>query len=108
VLPPTRTKWDKTQIQAEAIGRSAVQLNKTGDYVEFTTTAAMNSIVVRYCIPDSTDGTGIQATLGLYIGGTGSTRKDMRSHSGRRLPDRHRARGLSQRPYPALSAYLLR
>jgi hypothetical protein len=77
VLAPTRTKWDKTQIQAEAIGRSAVQLNKTGDYVEFTTTAPMNSIVVRYCIPDSTDGTGMQATLGLYIGGTGSTRKDM-------------------------------
>jgi hypothetical protein len=77
ILPPTRTKWDKTQIQAEAIGRSAVQLNKTGDYVEFTTTAPMNSIVVRYCIPDSTDGTGIQATLGLYIGGTSAPRKDM-------------------------------
>jgi hypothetical protein len=69
VLPPSRTKWDAGTIQAEAIGRQAVRLTKTGDYVEFTTTAPANSIVVRYSIPDSPTGGGISATLGLYVDG---------------------------------------
>jgi hypothetical protein len=115
VLPPTRTKWDKTQIQAEAIGRSAVQLDQTGDYVEFTTTAPMNSIVVRYCIPDSADGTGLNATLGLYIGGAGASRTDMSltshyawSYNGEAIPGDDSATGLAMakslndptQPYP--------
>ncbi len=115
ILAPTRTKWDKTQIQAEAIGRSAVQLNKAGDYVEFTTTAPMNSIVLRYCIPDSTDGTGIQATLGLYIGGASATRQDMQltshyawSYNGEAIPGDDSPSGIAlgkslndpSQPYP--------
>jgi hypothetical protein len=80
VLAPTRTKWDKTAIQAEAIGRQAVQLNKTGDYVEFTTTTPANSIVVRYSIPDSADGTGLNATLGLYVNGTRVQSLNLTSH----------------------------
>ena len=66
ILPANRTKWDANIIQAEAIGRQAVSLTQTGDYVEFTTTAAANSIVVRYSIPDAPAGGGISATLGLY------------------------------------------
>ncbi len=80
VLPPTRTKWDATQIQAEAIGRQAVKLTNAGDYVEFTTTAPSNSIVVRYSIPDSADGTGINATLGLYVNGTRVKSMNLTSH----------------------------
>ena len=80
VLPPSRTKWDATQIQAEAIGRQAVQLNKTGDYVEFTTTAPANSIVVRYSIPDAPTGGGINATLGLYVNGTRVKSMNLTSH----------------------------
>ena len=80
VLPPTRKKWDKTQIQAEAIGRSAVKLGKQGDYVEFTTTAPANSLVVRFSIPDSADGKGLDATLGLYINGTRVKSMKLTSH----------------------------
>lgn len=80
VLPPSRTKWDKTQIQAEAIGRQAVRLNGTGDYVEFTVTAPANSIVVRYSIPDSATGGGINATLGLYVNGTRVKSMNLTSH----------------------------
>jgi hypothetical protein len=80
VLPPTRTKWDATQIQAEAIGRQAVKLTNPGDYVEFTTTAPSNSVVIRYSIPDSTDGTGINATLGLYVNGTRVKSMNLTSH----------------------------
>ncbi len=80
VLPPSRTKWDATQIQAEAIGRQAVQLDKVGDYVEFTTTAPANSIVVRYSIPDAPTGGGISATLGLYVNGTRVKSMNLTSH----------------------------
>ena len=80
VLPPSRTKWDATQIQAEAIGRQAVRLDKAGDYVEFTTTTPANSIVVRYSIPDSPGGGGISATLGLYVNGTRVKSMNVTSH----------------------------
>lgn len=70
VLAPNRTKWDKNFIQAEAIGRSAVQLNNTGDSVAITNTKEANSVVLRFSIPDSASGGGMNATLGLYINGT--------------------------------------
>ncbi len=70
VLAPNRTKWDKNIIQAEAIGRSAVELDNTGDSVAITNTKAANSLVLRFSIPDSATGGGIDATLGLYINGT--------------------------------------
>jgi hypothetical protein len=69
ILGPSRVKWDANHIEAEAIGRKAVRLANTGDYVAFTTTAAANSVVVRFSIPDSAGGGGIDATLGLYING---------------------------------------
>ena len=80
VLGPSRTKWDATHIEAEAIGRKAVELDKTGDYVEFTTTAPTNSIVVRFSIPDAPGGGGISATLGLYVNGTRVTSLPLTSH----------------------------
>src|SRR4029077_4895988 len=56
-------------IEAEAIGRRAVKLTKSGDQVTFTVPSAANSLVVRYSIPDAPGGGGIDATLGLYIDG---------------------------------------
>lgn len=55
------------QIAAESSGRSSVQLSTTGEYVEFTSSAAANSVVVRYVIPDAPAGGGITATLSLYV-----------------------------------------
>jgi hypothetical protein len=69
ILGPSRAKWDANHIEAEAIGRKAVRLARTGDYVSIKTTAAANSIVVRYSIPDAPNGGGIDATLGLYVNG---------------------------------------
>src|SRR5262245_30217237 len=36
ILGPSRIKWDAAHIEAEAIGRKAVRLAKTGDQVTFT------------------------------------------------------------------------
>lgn len=69
VIGPSREKWDANHIEAEAIGRKAVRLDKTGDYVAWKTTAAANSIVVRFSIPDAPGGGGIDATIGLYVNG---------------------------------------
>lgn len=66
LIGPSRTIGD---MASEASGRKAVTLTATGQYVTFTTTQPANSIVVRYSIPDSANGTGINATLSIYVNG---------------------------------------
>lgn len=68
VLPKSTTY--RTDIQSEASERSAVKLSNTGDYVEFTLKKAANAMVIRYCIPDSSDGTGLDTSLSMYMNGT--------------------------------------
>src|SRR5690348_11189514 len=46
----------------EASGRSCVRLAATGQYLEFVAKADAQGVVVRYCIPDSADGRGMDAT----------------------------------------------
>lgn len=65
---PVKTTY-REDIQSEASGRQAVKLSNTGDYVEFTLKEEANALVLRYCMPDSADGTGINATLSMYING---------------------------------------
>jgi hypothetical protein len=67
VQGPSRTLGT---IPGEASGRKAVVLSSTGHYVQWTTTAASNSIVVRNSIPDAPGGGGTQATLSLYVNGS--------------------------------------
>ncbi|OBZ16033.1 S-layer homology domain-containing protein [Bacillus sp. FJAT-26390] len=57
------------EMASEASGRQAVKLTDEGDYVEFTLAEAANSLVLRYVIPDSTDGAGRNETLALYVNG---------------------------------------
>lgn len=59
-----------SDIQSEASGRQAVQLDADGEYVEFTLTEKADCMVVRYCIPDSGDGAGIDKTLSMYVDGS--------------------------------------
>ncbi|GLW49448.1 hypothetical protein Stsp02_51090 [Streptomyces sp. NBRC 14336] len=58
-----------TNFATESSGRKSVRLDDTGDHVEFTSTNAANSIVVRNSIPDSATGGGREATLSLYADG---------------------------------------
>ncbi|MDH6565306.1 hypothetical protein M2160_000327 [Streptomyces sp. SAI-117] len=59
-----------TNFATESSGRESVRLDTTGDYVEFTSTNATNSVVVRNSIPDAAAGGGRDATLSLYADGT--------------------------------------
>jgi hypothetical protein len=72
ILGPSRAVNDPNvfnSIAGESSGRRAVKLAGTGQYVRLTTTAVANSVVVRFAIPDSQDGSGETATLGLYVNG---------------------------------------
>src|SRR5262249_31947054 len=53
-------------VTSEASGRKCVQLQSVGDYVQFTAAQSANSIVVRYSVPDTPDGSGTNYTLSLY------------------------------------------
>jgi hypothetical protein len=66
VVGPNRRIGD---LAGEASGRKAVKLAALGDGVEWRVAEDANSIVVRYCIPDSEDGKGLEATLSLYVNG---------------------------------------
>lgn len=66
---PIEPGRDYGTIAAESSGRSAVRLKRTGQYAEFTAARAANALNLRYALPDSADGRGIQATLSVYVNG---------------------------------------
>jgi len=66
VLGPT---YGPFLIENEAINQSCVKLGAPGDYVEFTVNAPANTLVVRYCLPDATQGGGLDDVLTLSRNG---------------------------------------
>src|SRR4029077_12505175 len=62
-------QYGPSVVASESSGRECVQLNGTGQYVQFTAQAAANSIVVRYSVPDTANGTGTNYTISLYTNG---------------------------------------
>lgn len=63
---PTATSWSP---ELEASGRGFVQLNNTGDHLDFPNVQAANALVLRHCIPDAPAGGGLTATLSVYVNG---------------------------------------
>ncbi len=57
--------------ELEASGHAFVELNSTGEFVEWTNTTpqAVTFVNLRYCIPDAPTGGGTDATLDLYVNG---------------------------------------
>lgn len=56
-------------ISSESSGRVAITLDRTGQYVKFNLVKPANAMVIRYCIPDSADGTGLDSSINLYLDG---------------------------------------
>jgi hypothetical protein len=56
-------------LAAEASGRKAVKLTSAGQYVEFTLARDTDAITIRYSIPDSATGGGIDAPITLTANG---------------------------------------
>lgn len=55
-------------IPSEASERSYVELKNTGDYVSVTLENDANALVIRYSIPDSADGAGLDTCAILDVG----------------------------------------
>src|SRR5262245_55276042 len=62
-------QYQANLVGAEASWRRCVRLNATGQYVQFIAQEAANSVVVRYSVPDTSDGIGADYTLSLYRNG---------------------------------------
>ncbi len=72
-------QYDPIRIPTEASGRKCVQLNGTGQYIQFTNQSAATALVVRYCVPDTADGAGADHTLSLYTNGVPAARLSVTS-----------------------------
>ncbi|HML46023.1 MAG TPA: hypothetical protein PKE04_04655, partial [Clostridia bacterium] len=53
-------------VTSEASGRACVKLSQAGDGVEWTLAEPANALVLRACVPDTPEGTGLQTCLALY------------------------------------------
>jgi len=62
-------KYAPFLVETESSGQKCVKLVAAGEYVEFTAQSAANAMVVRYSLPDSEQGGGIDSTLSLYRNG---------------------------------------
>ncbi|WP_010494729.1 carbohydrate-binding protein [Paenibacillus elgii] len=76
IVGPNRNVGD---LAGEASGRKAVTLNTTGSFVQFTTKADTNTMVMRFSIPDAPGGGGINSTLNIYVNGTYAKSIDLTS-----------------------------
>ncbi len=57
------------ELASEASGRRAVRLNQVGAYVEFTLARPANAVTVRYALPDSSDGAGLDGEIAVLADG---------------------------------------
>ena len=62
-------KYEPSHVETESSGQKCVKLNSLGEYVEFTASRPANTMVVRYSLPDSPDGGGLNSTISLYQNG---------------------------------------
>ncbi|WCN05815.1 CARDB domain-containing protein [Streptomyces sp. M92] len=87
-----------TNFGTESSGRESVRLDSTGQYVEFTSTAPTNSIVVRNSIPDAPGGGGAEATISLYADGEFVRKLTLSSKHSWLYGDTDDPEGLTNRP----------
>jgi hypothetical protein len=66
IIGPDRTF---TTLAAEASGRRAVRLDGVGGYVEFVLDRPADAVSLRYALPDSPDGRGLDGRIALYADG---------------------------------------
>ncbi|MDR2684655.1 MAG: T9SS type A sorting domain-containing protein [Prevotellaceae bacterium] len=64
ILPPT---YNQNAVQSEASNQTAVQLVEQGDFVQWTNEQAADGLTIRFSLPDSEQGTGMQGIVALYV-----------------------------------------
>ncbi|MFT3825173.1 MAG: glycosyl hydrolase family 28-related protein [Chitinophagaceae bacterium] len=56
-------------VETESSGQQAVRLNTQDNFIEFASASKANSMVIRYSMPDSKDGGGLNSVLDVYVNG---------------------------------------
>jgi hypothetical protein len=80
VIGPSYDSYAATpHLAAEASGRRACQLQKPGDYVEFTAPTSFNALSVRASIPDAPQGGGQVMPILIAVGGAKPQRVNLTS-----------------------------
>ena len=62
-------KYNPYQVETESSGQRCTKLTSKGQFVEFTSPVKANSMVIRYSLPDKSEGYGLVSTLGIYQNG---------------------------------------
>jgi hypothetical protein len=73
-------KYEPHNLATEASGQKCVKLTAAGEFVEFPALAQANTLVIRFSVPDSKDGNGATANLGLLINGKPVRKLALSSH----------------------------
>ena len=73
-------KYKPFFVETESSGQKCVKLNAAGEYVEFIASDSANGMVVRYSLPDSPDGGGLNSTISLFQNGKLVRRIPLTSH----------------------------
>jgi hypothetical protein len=62
--------FDQSQIACEASNQNYVSLASNNDYVEWPITKPADGVTLRFTMPDNSDGSGLNGSLGIYVNGT--------------------------------------
>jgi hypothetical protein len=63
-------KYEPFLVETESSGQKCVKLSAAGEYVEFTAGSPANAMVVRFSLPDSQSGGGLNSAISFYQNGT--------------------------------------
>jgi len=62
-------KYEPFLVETESSGQKCVKLNAAGEFVEFAARQPANAMVVRYSLPDSPNGGGLNSAISLFQNG---------------------------------------
>jgi len=62
-------KFEPFLVETESSGQKCVKLTSAGECVEFTASEPANAMVVRYSLPDSTNGGGVNSSISIFRNG---------------------------------------
>ena len=76
----TSTDWNRMNIATQASRQSYVDLPSSGSYAEWTVSTTGRGVTMRFTMPDSGDGQGLNGSLDVYVNGTKVKTVDLTSY----------------------------
>ncbi|MCR5077572.1 MAG: sugar-binding protein [Prevotella sp.] len=76
----TSHKWDRMNIASQASRQSYIELPSAGSYAEWTMNTVTDGVTLRFTLPDSGDGMGLNGSLDVYVNGRKTKTVDLTSY----------------------------